>query len=244
MELEVSPNEMSKEELQQVTQGCVQFLQRHSASSFSTNTRASVSQPAAASHDSQHDITPQPTPRVFNSHDIQAAAAAASSAGSDSELQASVLTATDAASRGVATQAFTSTHPEVRMLHRPEGETERQPDREQPVADHVHMAYLVTALLCLCMAPRSQVLRQLRIGSSLVKEADGKYWVRLLADMCKNGKPTLFAVPELLTSAMDYYLTHVRPRMVARQAAAAWQVELATAAGAGAAAADGVSVTC
>lgn len=208
MELEVSPNEMSKEELQQVTQGCVQFLQRYSASSSSSSTNAimmaSVSQPAAAAHDSQHDTTPQSTPRVFHSHDIQAAAAAASNAGV-AALQAS-------------TQVFTASHPT--LMHRSEGEAERQPDRvpEQPVADHVHMAYLVTALLCLCMAPRSQVLRQLRIGSSLVKEADEKYWVRLLADMCKNGKPTLFAVPELLTPAMDYYLQHVRPRMIARQA--------------------------
>jgi integrase len=50
-----------------------------------------------------------------------------------------------------------------------------------------------------------------------VKEADGKYWVRMLADMCKNGKPTLFAVPELLTPIVDYYLQVVRPRMLARQ---------------------------
>jgi hypothetical protein len=78
------------------------------------------------------------------------------------------------------------------------------------------MAYMVTALLCLCMAPRSQVLRQIRIGSSFVKEADGKYWVRLLADMCKNGKPTLFSVPELLTPAVDHYFKHVRPQLLAR----------------------------
>jgi len=61
------------------------------------------------------------------------------------------------------------------------------------------MAYLVTATLCLGLAPRSQVLKQLQLGSSLVKqESDGRYWVQLLGEMSKNGKPTTFAIPHQL----------------------------------------------
>jgi hypothetical protein len=94
-------------------------------------------------------------------------------------------------------------------------------DGRPQVDCHLYAAHLVTAILCLCMAPRSQVFRQLRIGSTLVKESDGKYWVRLLADMTKNGKPTLFALPDALTSAMDHYLQYVRPRILARLSPAA-----------------------
>jgi hypothetical protein len=86
--------------------------------------------------------------------------------------------------------------------------------------DRLYMAHLVTATLCLGLAPRSQVLKQLRIGSTFVKEpAEGsRYWVKLLADMSKNGKPTTFAIPPQLTAAFDYYLANVRPRLVQQQA--------------------------
>jgi len=39
--------------------------------------------------------------------------------------------------------------------------------------DATYVAHLVTATLCLGMAPRQQVLRQLRLGSSFVKKDDG-----------------------------------------------------------------------
>jgi len=77
------------------------------------------------------------------------------------------------------------------------------------------MAHLVTATLCLGLAPRSQVLKQMRLGSSFIKEAaDGLYWVKMLADMSKNGKPTTFAIPAQLTPAFDFYLETIRPRLV------------------------------
>lgn len=81
--------------------------------------------------------------------------------------------------------------------------------------DRLYMAHLVTATLCLGLAPRSQVLKQLQLGSSFVKEtADGLYWVRMLADMSKNGKPTTFAIPAQLTAAFDFYIETIRPRLV------------------------------
>jgi hypothetical protein len=82
-------------------------------------------------------------------------------------------------------------------------------------SDQMFVNYLVTATLCLGLAPRSQVMRQLQIGTTLVKQADGRYWVRMLAEMSKNGKPTMFALPEQLTPAYDSYLAVVRPRLLA-----------------------------
>ena len=66
-----------------------------------------------------------------------------------------------------------------------------------------YVPHLVAATLSLGLAPRSQVMRQLRLGSSFVKEADGRYWVKMLADMNKNGKPTVFALPLPVDSAAD-----------------------------------------
>jgi len=87
--------------------------------------------------------------------------------------------------------------------------------RGQAVLDRWFMALLVTATLCLGLAPRSQVLAQLRIGSSFVKGDDGRYWVKLLADMNKNGRPTSFTLPNDLTPMYDFYLQTVRPRLLA-----------------------------
>lgn len=81
-------------------------------------------------------------------------------------------------------------------------------------ADQNFTHYLVTATLCLGLAPRSQVLQQLQIGSSFTKGADdGRYWIRMLAEQSKNGKPTMFALADELTSAYDAYLQVVRPRL-------------------------------
>lgn len=82
------------------------------------------------------------------------------------------------------------------------------------VNDCLFTKYLVTATLCLGLAPRSQVLQQLRIGSTLKREQDGRYWIQLLAEMNKHGKPTRFALPTQLTAAYDYYLATVRPRLL------------------------------
>jgi integrase len=71
------------------------------------------------------------------------------------------------------------------------------------------------------LAPRSQVLKQLRIGSSFIKEQDGRYWVKVLAELSKNGKPTMFALPLELTSIFDVYIKTVRKRILNNASAAA-----------------------
>jgi len=86
----------------------------------------------------------------------------------------------------------------------------------QGVRDRWFSALLVTATLCLGLAPRSQVLRQLRIGSSLTKhEDDGRYWVKLIGEMTKSAKPILFSLPADLTPIYDFYIETVRPRLLA-----------------------------
>lgn len=86
--------------------------------------------------------------------------------------------------------------------------------------DILFVHHLITATLCLGLAPRSQVLQQLRIGSSLTKEADGRYWIRMLAEQSKNGRPTMFALAVQLTPAYDVYLEFVRPHLWRRTALA------------------------
>jgi site-specific recombinase XerD len=58
------------------------------------------------------------------------------------------------------------------------------------------------------------VLKQLRLGSSLIKEADGRYWVRMVGAMTKNGKPCVFALPKQLTEPFDYYFSTIRPELL------------------------------
>lgn len=74
--------------------------------------------------------------------------------------------------------------------------------------------YLATGLLCLSMAPRQQVLRQLQIGSSFVKKEDGRWWILLLAHMNKNGRATMFPVAPELTTVLDWYITTLRPKLM------------------------------
>ncbi len=77
---------------------------------------------------------------------------------------------------------------------------------------YVH--HLVVASLVLGLAPRTQVLRQLRLGSSFVKEADGRWWVRMVGETMKNGKPTVFALPKQLTEPFDFYFSTIRPELL------------------------------
>ena len=93
---------------------------------------------------------------------------------------------------------------------------------ESPRAkDHSFVNFLVTATLCLAMAPRSQVLKELRIGQTFVKESDGRYWVKMPAELNKNAKPTLFALPIELTASFDLYIACIRPRLLQQQDGAA-----------------------
>lgn len=238
-----SPNEMSKLELQQVTQGCVHFLnhvistKRSASTSHPHNNDTIMNGDALLDHldanavdicEPNLNLTPESDSVVDPTENrealVLAAAAAATQAGSSGsavEFISIPLTnspchsTSQSTARAISEFKSTSIIPTL-QCHSLELLSDSAIVQPVPVADHVYMAYLITAFLCLCMAPRSQVLRQLRIGSTFVKEADGKYWVRLLADMCKNGKPTLFAVPELLTPAVEYYINYVRPCMVAR----------------------------
>lgn len=85
------------------------------------------------------------------------------------------------------------------------------------VSDRFFQALVVVATLCLGLAPRSQVLRALKIGSSFTRHADdGLYWIKLVAQQTKSGtKPTLFALPAELTPVYDFFLDTVRPRLLA-----------------------------
>jgi len=80
--------------------------------------------------------------------------------------------------------------------------------------DATYVAHLVTATLCLGMAPRQQVLRQLQLGSSFIKKDDGRYWILMLSHMNKNGRATTFPIAQELTPAYDFYLREVRPQLM------------------------------
>jgi len=80
--------------------------------------------------------------------------------------------------------------------------------------DATYVAHLVTATLCLGMAPRQRVLRQLQLGSSFVKKDDGRYWILMLSHMNKNGRATTFPIAQELTPAYDFYLSEVRPQLM------------------------------
>jgi len=146
---------MSKTELQQVTQGSVQFLLHQLALHSQSGTERRIpSQSAAAAA-----TTPTFTVNAATVSVAANAASAADASTASAAIPCMGEPAAAAASPGSTTQSG------------PVGASATATVAEP----HIHMAYLVTALLCLCMAPRSQVLRQLRLGSSLVKEADGKY---------------------------------------------------------------------
>lgn len=82
-----------------------------------------------------------------------------------------------------------------------------------------YVKYLATATLCLGLAPRSQVLRELQLGTTLVKEK-GRYWIKMLAELNKNGKPCMMAFPSELTQPYDYYFERVRPELLDNSSAA------------------------
>jgi hypothetical protein len=81
-----------------------------------------------------------------------------------------------------------------------------------PTTHYVY--FLVVSLLAFGLAPRTQVLQKLRIGSTFVKEADGRWWVRMIGEAMKNGKPTVFALPKQLTEPFDFYFATIRPALL------------------------------
>jgi hypothetical protein len=103
----------------------------------------------------------------------------------------------------------------LRRAMQPPGSDNAAPAAE---SDTHFVHYLVSAVLCLGMAPRSQVLKSMRLGSTFGKEADGMFWINLPAELNKSGKPTRFALAQQLTPIVTFYLGTVRPRLL--QAAA------------------------
>lgn len=78
-----------------------------------------------------------------------------------------------------------------------------------------YTAYLITAFLCLGFAPRSQVLAQLQLGTSLTRDSPtSPYWIRLRSEQSKNGKPVLLPVPDRLTSFFSHYITITRAAII------------------------------
>lgn len=98
-------------------------------------------------------------------------------------------------------------HGSLEFLSRPE--SAQDPTR--------FLKYLVAAVLCWGFAPRQHTLRQLRIGSSLVKKADGMYHVLMLAHMAKNDRAMTYPLPRELTPVINLYLDSVRPRLLGGQ---------------------------
>ena len=73
-------------------------------------------------------------------------------------------------------------------------------------------AFLVTAMFVLGCAPRSQVLRALRLNKTFRIDTDRRYWIRVGAADSKNRKPVLVPMPMELTDAFDKYIQSVRVR--------------------------------
>jgi hypothetical protein len=72
---------------------------------------------------------------------------------------------------------------------------------------------LVTSLLCPGLAPRSQVLKKLQIGTSLSMER-GQYWMKLASKDSKNSRPVLVPIAKELTRPISFYVETVRPNLV------------------------------
>jgi hypothetical protein len=144
-----------------------------------------------------------------------AAAAAAAAASNNSKSMSSILASTAVTSSAVSS-ADANEMSKDELLQLKDGclqyLTAAQTNGSD--ADAQYVAYLVTATLCLGMAPRQQVLRQLQLGSSFFKKDDNRYWVLMLAQMNKNCKATTFPIAEELTKALDYYLSTVRPQLM------------------------------
>lgn len=68
---------------------------------------------------------------------------------------------------------------------------------------------LLVAMLA-CHAPRRRTIAALKLGINLRRDREGFAVWASAADM-KAGRPFTFRVSSLLTGAVEYYLTHVRP---------------------------------
>jgi integrase len=70
--------------------------------------------------------------------------------------------------------------------------------------------YLVTLTLLLGLAPRSQVLKAMQLGTTFIKGGTA-YSIRMPAEMSKSNKPTVIPLHARLTPLYDHYFAAVRP---------------------------------
>ena len=78
--------------------------------------------------------------------------------------------------------------------------------------EYVRLLFVLT--LSLCCTPRKQVFAALRLHQTLIKKADGSYWIYIPADQSKDGKTVITAISRELTQFYDFYFIHVRPLLV------------------------------
>jgi hypothetical protein len=95
-------------------------------------------------------------------------------------------------------------------------QTARDDERSRHSSKHAQRfaAYLVTAILCLGFAPRSQVLAQIKLGTSFDRGTDGRYWIKLSAQHSKNQKPVCLPIPQSLTMFCNHYIAVARPTIM------------------------------
>ncbi len=211
-----SNNELTKAELKRVAEACMSYLQLQLPESSPLHPLEIVTEPAGASAASHQPTSERISSLARVNSELCCRDAAAASHPHTEAAQ--LLCCSSTGSEGAnSSESSNDTSPaasqaEARLR------TPRTAETGIACDEHLFMAYLVTATLCLGLAPRSQVLKQLQLGSSFVKqESDGRYWVKLLADMSKNGKPTTFALPHQLTAPFDFYLSSIRPRLLQKQ---------------------------
>jgi hypothetical protein len=80
----------------------------------------------------------------------------------------------------------------------------------------LYARYLVTLTLLLGLAPRSQVLKGMQMGSTFLRDSggSGSYCIRMPAEMSKNHKPTVLPLHACLTPLYDHYFARVRPLLL------------------------------
>ena len=70
----------------------------------------------------------------------------------------------------------------------------------------------VTVLFALLLAPRQQILREMKMDSITRSGDGGNYVIRMSAERTKVGHPVLLRVPDVLTKKVDFYLQRILPQ--------------------------------
>jgi hypothetical protein len=78
--------------------------------------------------------------------------------------------------------------------------------------EYVRLLFVLT--LALCCTPRKQVFAVLKLHQTLVKKADGRYWIYVTGEQSKDGKSVISAISQELTLFYDFYFTNVRRLLV------------------------------